>query len=118
MINTCIKRSNFISKYLLNSPMIIMLTINIPIPKNTLIIELILCLTTSVSLLAFSFGYFKLMIRPIEPVKRIIATANVISKIKYGKDTLKFIVKIIKEININGNSIRKLVSIFDLNIFL
>ena len=43
-----------------NAPTIIAITI----PLNTDIIELILCLTTSVSLVASILGYFKLITKP------------------------------------------------------
>ena len=57
------------------------LPINIPIPENTPIIELILCFTTSVSLEAFIFGYFKLATKPIHEVNKITIKLKIIINI-------------------------------------
>ena len=78
---------------------------NIPKPIKTEIIELILCFTISVSLLAFNLGYFKLASNPITADKNIVLNVSVIICIKYAKLTPTLIINSISEIKKNGNSI-------------
>ena len=77
-------------------------------PNKTDIIELMLCLTTSVSDVKFIFGYFRLIIKPrhddingaIKLIKKIAKKSNIF--------TLKFIINIKLQINIIGIMIKQL----------
>ena len=71
-IRRCSSKMRLISRYLVRYMIKIILRKKIAILRNTEMIELILCFTTSVSLLAFILGYFKLANRPIQAVKRIV----------------------------------------------
>ena len=94
-----------ISIYLFKKINPIRLKKNIPKPIKTEIIELILCFTISVSLLAFNLGYFKLVSNPITADKNIVLNVSVIICIKYAKLTPNLIINSISEIKKNGNSI-------------
>ena len=89
---------------------------NMPIPINTDIIELILCFTTSVSLEAFLFGYFKLIISPIVADNNIIIKLITNINIIYNKLGLNFIKNISSDIKMNGNSMINGYIILDFNI--
>ena len=93
-----------ISRYLVRYMIKIILRKKIAILRNTEMIELILCFTTSVSLLAFILGYFKLVNRPIQAVKRIvIIPIDIVNSILVTLG-VNFIKKINSEIIMNGNS--------------
>ncbi len=75
----------------------------IPIPINTLIDELKLCFTTSVSFLASIFGYFKFMIIPIVSDISGSKIDDINISIIFTKSNLNFINIIMSPINMNGN---------------
>ena len=81
-------------------------------------VELMLCFTTSVSLLAFNFGYFKLTSKPITADISIKTNVSAIICIKYVNDIPNLNIKINSEIKKNGNSIIKQYNIFEFNIVL
>ena len=75
----------------------------IPIPINTLIDELKLCFTTSVSFLASIFGYFKFMIIPIVSDISGSKIDDINISIIFIILNLNFINIIMSPINMNGN---------------
>lgn len=103
-IRRCSSKMWLISRYLVRYMIKIILRKKIAILRNTEMIELILCFTTSVSLLAFILGYFKLANRPIQAVKRIvIIPIDIVNRILVTLG-VNFIKKINSEIIMNGNS--------------
>lgn len=103
-IRRCSSKMRLISRYLVRYMIKIILRKKIAILRNTETIELILCFTTSVSLLAFILGYFKLANRPIQAVKRIvIIPIDIVNRILLTLG-VNFIKKINSEIIMNGNS--------------
>ena len=113
--------SNIINKFKFSVPHIIITAIDsiaTNIPINTDIIELMLCLTTSVSDVASILGYFKFINNPKIAVKvGIIIEATKINNMSIIF-TLKTIKKIMSLIKITGIDIILLVKTLANNIFL
>ena len=90
---------------LFNLIMISIRTIDIPSPKNTDRVALILCFTTSVSLEAFNLGYFRFIISPSTAWNAIVTSDVKIIKISSCMVGVNFMKKIISLSMMNGNII-------------
>ena len=102
--NKCNVKQIFIFIFVLKKTIPIILNENSTIPINTEIIELILCFTISVSLLASNLGYFRLMINPITADKNIVTIVSINICITYVMVVSNLIINNISDIKKNGNS--------------
>lgn len=98
---------------LFNLSMISMRMIDIPSPKNTDRVALILCFTTSVSLEAFNLGYFRFIISPSTDWNAIVTSDVRIIRIVSCMVGVNFMKKIISLSIMNGSSIMNGNIIFD-----
>ena len=112
-IRRCSSKMRLISRYLVRYMIKIILRKKIAILRNTEMIELILCFTTSVSLEAFNLGYFRFIISPSTAWNVIVTNDVKIIRIVSVMIWLNFMKKIISLNIMNGSSIMNGNIIFD-----